>query len=229
VTPATTGGMNATVLDGRGHYPGRDVEPGSFDGVATVLRRVCVFCGASAGVRPEYRAAARQLADLLVSEGIGLVYGGASIGLMGELADAVMGGGGEVIGVIPRQLYDWEIGHTGVSELRTVDSMHERKATMFDLADGFIALPGGLGTLEELFEILTWLQLGFHVKPAGLVNALGYFGGLSAFLNHTVAEGFLLPAHRELLLVEEDPATLLAKMRAFRPPIVERPAPDLVR
>lgn len=189
----------------------------------TTLRRICVFCGSSAGARCEYRAAAHELAALLVAEGIGLVYGGASIGLMGVVADAVMSNGGEVIGVIPRQLSEWEIAHTGLTELRLVDSMHERKAMMFDLSDGFIALPGGLGTLEELFEILTWLQLGLHVKPAGLINTSGYFRALSKFLDQTVTEGFVLPQHRKLLLVEDDPSVLLAKMRAFRPPVVARP------
>jgi uncharacterized protein (TIGR00730 family) len=212
------------------HQQATVLRTASFHGSGpTTLRRICVFCGSSGGARPEYRALARQLAELLVCEGIGLVFGGASVGLMGEIADTVMNAGGEVIGVIPRQLRDWEIAHTGLTELRTVDSMHERKAMMFDLSNGFIALPGGLGTLEELFEILTWLQLGFHMKPAGLINTLGYYRALSSFLDHAVAEGFLLPHHRELLIVENDPASLLAKMRTFRPPVIGREGSDLVR
>ncbi len=141
---------------------------------------------------------------------------------MGEIANAVLAEGGEVIGVIPHQLAGWEVAHTGLSDLRIVSSMHERKAIMFELSDGFIALPGGLGTLEELFEILTWLQLGLHPKPAGLINVAGYYSGLRAFLDHAVVEGFLKEEHRELLLVEEEPALLLSKMRAFHPPIIER-------
>jgi uncharacterized protein (TIGR00730 family) len=188
----------------------------------TALRRICVFCGSSPGAHPQYRQAARELAGVLVAEGIGLVYGGGSIGLMGEIADAALAEGGEVIGVIPHQLVGWEVAHPGLSDLRVVGSMHERKAIMSELSDAFIALPGGLGTLEELFEILTWLQLGLHLKPAGLINVAGYYTGLRAFLDHAVAEGFLRQEHRELLIVEDEPAALLSRMRAFRPPVIER-------
>ncbi len=186
------------------------------------LLRVCVFCGSNTGARAEYRQAARAFADLLVAQGIDLVYGGSSLGLMGELADAVRLAGGNVTGVIPRQLLELEAAHPAIDDLRIVDSMHERKALMFDLADGFIAMPGGLGTLEELFEILTWLQLGLHAKPAGILDVADYFAPLVAFLDQAVREGFVQDKHRRLVLVDDRADHLLERMRAFEPPRIER-------
>ncbi|MDQ4130402.1 MAG: TIGR00730 family Rossman fold protein [Actinomycetota bacterium] len=186
------------------------------------MLRVCVFCGSNTGARAEYRQAARAFADLLVAQGIDLVYGGSSLGLMGELADAVRLAGGNVTGVIPRQLLELEAAHPAIDDLRIVDSMHERKALMFDLADGFIAMPGGLGTLEELFEILTWLQLGLHAKPAGILDVADYFAPLVAFLDQAVREGFVQDKHRRLVLVDDRADHLLERMRAFEPPRIER-------
>ena len=192
------------------------------------VRRICVFCGSSPGARPEFGAAAEQLGHALAGAGIGLVYGGASVGLMGRLADSALAAGGEVIGVIPRALVDQEVAHHGLADLRVVGSMHERKALMADLADGFIALPGGMGTLDELFEILTWAQLGLHHRPIGLLDVAGYFAPLLAFLDGAVAARFLAPPHRAMLLVERDPEALLAAFRAYQPPPpfkwVDRPA-----
>ena len=159
---------------------------------------------------------------VLADQGIGLVYGGGCIGLMGAVADAALEAGGEVIGVIPKHMTSREIAHFGLSELRVVDSMHERKAEMYDLADGFVALPGGLGTLEELFEITTWIQLGLHVKPTGLLDVAGFFGGLVGFLDHVTAEGFVKDVHRRLLVVDDDPGALLDRLRAFEPPPLPR-------
>ncbi|MDR3764852.1 MAG: TIGR00730 family Rossman fold protein [Acidobacteriota bacterium] len=179
--------------------------------------RYCVFCGSSAGSRPEYIVAARELGRLLVQRGIGLVYGGASVGLMGALADAVLETGGEAIGVMPQFLVDHEIAHRGLTELRVTRSMHERKALMASLSDGFIAMPGGIGTLEEIFEIWTWAQLGRHHKPCALLNTCGFYDGLGCFLDTQVEEKFLRPAHRTTLLCESAPSTLLAAMHNFRP------------
>ena len=162
------------------------------------------------------------MAETLVAEGVGLVYGGGATGLMGELADGVLAGGGEVIGVIPRRMTSREIAHQGVTELRVVASMHERKALMYDLSDGFVALPGGLGTLEELLEITTWSQLGLHVKPSGILDVAGFYDLLVGFLDHVTAEGFVEPEHRKLLMVEEQPEALLASLRAFEPPPLPR-------
>lgn len=184
---------------------------------AHVMKRICVYCGSSAGSNPAYLAAARELGATLLRHNIGLVYGGACVGLMGAVADTVLGGGGEVIGVMPQALVDKEVAHTGLSELHVVDSMHERKALMADLADGFIALPGGLGTLEELFEVLTWAQLGFHHKPCALLNVVGYYDGLRDFLQRASAEQFVRPEHRDLLLVEQEPEALLSAMLAYQP------------
>ena len=181
------------------------------------VERICVFCGASPGARPEYREATAALARVLVNEGIGVVYGGGGVGLMGALADAVITEGGEVIGVIPRALVDREIAHRDVIDMRVVGSMHERKALMAELADAFIALPGGLGTLEELFEVYTWAQLGLHQKPCALLNVEGYYDGIEEFLGHAVAERFVRKEHRELLLIERDPAALLQRIRDFNP------------
>jgi len=183
------------------------------------VQRICVFCGASPGARPAYREATTELARLLVADGIGVVYGGGGVGLMGALADAVRADGGEVIGVIPRALVEREIAHRDVSDLRVVGSMHERKALMADLSDAFVALPGGIGTLEELFEVYTWAQLGLHRKPCGLLNVDGYYDGIADFLTHAVTERFLRDEHRDLLMVEDDPATLLERIRGFEPDV----------
>ena len=180
------------------------------------IRRLCVFCGSSRGADPGYAEAARQLGQALAAAGIELVYGGAAVGLMGEVADAVLAAGGTVIGVMPASLSRRELAHTGLSELHIVGSMHERKAMMAELADGFIAMPGGIGTLEELFEIWTWAQLGHHAKPCSLLNVNGFYDGLISFLDSVVARGFVRPATREMLLVAETPAALLALIAAHR-------------
>lgn len=180
--------------------------------------RICVFCGSSMGRNGAYRAAAEALGAEMARRGIGLVYGGASVGLMGAIADAVLARGGEAIGVLPEALTDLEIAHDGLSELRIVASMHERKAQMADLSDAFIALPGGIGTLEEAFEVWTWSQLSIHAKPIGLLNAAGYFDRLEAFLDHMVAEEFVKPVHREIMLTEDDPAALIDALKAAEIP-----------
>ena len=186
------------------------------------MKRICVYCGSSDGRIPGYKDAAKALGQAMLDRGIGLVYGGAQIGIMGEIADTVIGGGGEVVGVMPRSLADREIYHTGLTRLKIVDSMHERKAMMADLSDGFIALPGGLGTIEEIFEVLTWAQLGFHRKPCALLNALGYYDRLSAFLNHSVTEGFVNTASRSMLITESAPEKLLDRFEAYQPPRVNK-------
>lgn len=185
------------------------------------LTRVCVFCGSSPGARPAYAEAARDLGAALAADGIELVYGGGNVGLMGIVADAVLEGGGHVIGVIPEHLTLREIDHPGVQDLRVVDTMHERKALMHDLSDGFITLPGGLGTMEELFEIWTWLQLGLHAKPIGLLQVAGYYDALLQFLDHGVEEGFIALRFRELVVAGSDPEDLLAELRRFDPPQTE--------
>jgi uncharacterized protein (TIGR00730 family) len=171
--------------------------------------RVAVFCGSRTGGRPVYAEQARRLGRVLAARQLGLVYGGGHIGLMGVLADAVLQAGGEAIGVIPQSLVDRELAHQGLSELRVVTTMHERKAVMAHLSDAFIAMPGGYGTADEFFEILTWAQLGLHAKPAGLFNVAGFFDPLRSWLDHTVSEGFVQPRHRQLLLEADDPARLL--------------------
>ncbi|MBI4516023.1 MAG: TIGR00730 family Rossman fold protein [Deltaproteobacteria bacterium] len=186
------------------------------------IRRLCVFCGSSPGARPAYAGAAVELSACLVRRGIELVYGGGNVGLMGILADAMLARGGHVIGVIPESLRALEVAHVGLPDLRVVESMHGRKALMADLADGFIALPGGLGTLEELFEVATWRQLGLHDKPLGLLNVGGYFDPLIALLDHAVSERFLRPEHRQLLLVAPEPAGLIEAFLAFKPPAPEK-------
>ena len=180
-----------------------------------VLRRVCVFCGSKHGVRPEYTEAARAMGAALAAGGIDLVYGGGKVGLMGVVADAVLDAGGQVIGVIPDHMSDREIAHYGVTDLRIVGSMHERKALMYELSDGFVALPGGLGTLEELFEITTWSQLGLHAKPTGLLDVAGFYTPLVGFLDQLVTEGFVAERHRRLLRVAAKPAALLEQLAAF--------------
>jgi uncharacterized protein (TIGR00730 family) len=186
------------------------------------MRRVCVFCGSSPGKNPAYLESARAMGRTLAARGIGLVYGGGSVGLMGALADAALADGAEVVGVIPRALQLRELAHGGLTSLHVVGSMHERKAKMAELAQGFVALPGGLGTLEELAEILTWAQLGLHARPIGLLDVAGYWSHVVAFLDRAVEEGFVPPEHRRLLAVAEDPATLLDRFEAWQPPRVER-------
>jgi uncharacterized protein (TIGR00730 family) len=179
-----------------------------------MLRRVCVYCGSSLGTKERYRDCAVRVGTLLAQRRIALVYGAGNLGLMGAVADAALKHGGEAIGVIPQILVDLELAHQGLNDLRIVDTMHERKATMAQLADAFIALPGGMGTLEELAEILTWAQLDIHHKPVGLLNEGGYYDHLLTFLDHAVAEGFLRQAHRDLLIVDDDPTSLLEALTA---------------
>ena len=176
------------------------------------MRYVGVFCGSSEGSRPEYVAAAQALGRTLAHRRVGLVYGGSSVGTMGRLADAVLESGGEVIGVIPKALIDRELAHQGLSDLRKVSTMHERKALMEQLSDGFVALPGGLGTLDEFFEILSWAQLGFHGKPCGLLNVCGYYDKLIDFLEHAVAQRFVKERNRQLIMVARHPDPLLQRM-----------------
>ncbi len=182
------------------------------------MRRVCVFCGSSLGRDPRYAEQARGLARELVSRGIGLVFGGGSVGLMGVLADEALAGGGAVTGVIPHGLAARELAHRGVADMRVVPTMHARKALMAELADGFVALPGGIGTLEELFEIVTWSQLGIHRKPVGVLNVAGYYDPLVALLDHAVAGGFVPARSRNLVIVDEEPSPLLDRMSAHEPP-----------
>ncbi len=186
------------------------------------MKRICVYCGSSPGVQAAYLEAAIELARLMVDQGVGLVYGGGSVGLMGGIADAVLEAGGEVTGVIPRALAEREVAHGGVTDLRVVESMHERKAMMAELSDGFIAMPGGFGTLEELLEVLTWSQLGLHQKPCAILNVANYFDSLMRFLDHSVAQEFVKPIHRNMVLVHEQPAQLLAMMETYQHPIVDK-------
>jgi len=181
------------------------------------LKSVCVFCGASPGARPVYHEAAERLGRSLAERGLTLVYGGGAVGLMGVVADAALAAGGEVIGIIPQSLERAEIGHKGLTRLEVVDGMHARKARMAELADAFIALPGGLGTLEELFEVWTWGQLGYHGKPLGLLEVDGFYARLTDFLDHLVAERFVREQHRAILQISESPAELLQRMEAWRP------------
>lgn len=186
------------------------------------MRRVCVFCGSSRGTRPVFATATRAFGEALVRRGLGLVYGGGAVGLMGVLADAVLAGGGEVIGVLPRPLATKEIAHPRLTELRVVESMHERKAVMAALADGFVALPGGLGTFEELLEMLTWTQLGVHAKPVGVLDVAAYWSGLRRLLTDAVAAGFVRPENADALLFDDDPARLLDRLAAWRAPAMPR-------
>ena len=187
------------------------------------MERICVFCGSRSGTNRAYEEGARRLGRALVEAGVTLVYGGGRVGLMGVLADTVLDSGGEAIGVIPKPLVRREVAHTGLSDLRVVGSMHERKALMSELSEGFVALPGGIGTLEEFFEVLSWAQLGVHGKPCGLLNVGGYYDPLLAFLDHVVARGFLSEEHRSLVLVEAEPKPLLEAFARYRgPEVVER-------
>jgi uncharacterized protein (TIGR00730 family) len=188
------------------------------------LKSVCVFCGSRRGGRPEYREAAEGLGAVLAERGLRLVYGGGSTGLMGVVANTVLAAGGQVLGIIPEALATKEVAHFGVSELRVVASMHERKAAMADESDAFIALPGGFGTFEELFEVVTWAQLGFHAKPIGVMNVDGFFDGLLALVDHAITEGFILAGQRGLLIEAPTPAALLDRLATHHP----TPAPRWV-
>lgn len=187
-----------------------------------VLRSLCVYCGSNPGNDPRFVEAAKTLGGLLAARGIRLVYGGARIGIMGAVADAALAAGGEVVGVIPHALTDKEVAHEGLTELHVVDSMHQRKAMMADLSDGFIALPGGIGTFEELFEIWTWGQLGIHAKPCGLLNVAGYYDLLVAFLDGSAEAGFIRPRHRSMLLTADSAEAMLSAMRDYQPPATRR-------
>lgn len=186
------------------------------------MKRICVFCGSSPGSGPEYLDSAKQLGYTLASKNIGLVYGGARVGIMRKIAESVVEKGGEVIGVIPKGLVEKEVAFTGLADLRVVGSMHERKALMADLSDGFIALPGGLGTIEEFFEMVTWAQLGIHSKPCGLLNVKQYFNRLLDFLDFTVTEKFVEMEHRSMILVDENPEKLLQKFESYHPPGIDK-------
>lgn len=187
-----------------------------------MIKSLCVFCGSSPGVDPVHAAGARALGAALGAAGIDLVYGGGKVGLMGIVADAAMAAGSRATGVIPKALADLEVAHHGLTRLHVVGSMHERKAMMADLSDGFIALSGGIGTFEELFEIWTWGQLGDHDKPVALLNVAGFYDRLIGFLDDVAAAGFLRDQHRAMLMVERDPAALVDRMRSYRPPAVEK-------
>ena len=186
------------------------------------MKRICVFCGSSPGARPEYVHAARRLGETLARQGLALVYGGAKVGTMGQVAHAALAAGGEVIGVIPRALVEMEVAYTDLPDLRVVDSMHERKALMVDLSDAFIALPGGLGTIDEFFEVLTWAQLGMHHKPCGLLNVCGYYDPLVDWFDHAVEQQFVQAAHRRMVLVADSAEALLDAFVAYRSPQVNK-------
>ena len=186
------------------------------------LNRLCVFCGSSAGIDPVHRQAATDFGRMLAADGIELVFGGGSVGLMGAIADAVLQAGGRVIGVIPRFLATRELLHEGVTEVRLTDNMHERKALMSELSDAFVALPGGLGTFEELFEVLTWAQLGLHGKPIGLLNSAGYFDPLVAMIDRAITDGFCREEHRRLFVVDDQPVRLMQRLREHQPPAVKK-------
>ena len=184
------------------------------------MKRICVYCGSRPGSQPDYTKAAETLARALVKRNIEVVYGGASVGTMGVLANTVLAEGGQVIGIIPQSIVDMEVVHRGLTDLRVVASMHERKALMAELADGFIALPGGLGTLDEVVEILSWGQLGLHQKPCGLLNIRGYYRSLIDFLDHAVAERFITDVHRAMILVAEEPERLLEHFERYKAPAI---------
>ena len=186
------------------------------------FRRIAVYCGSNLGRRPEYSAAATDLGAFLADAGIGVVFGGGRVGLMGALANGALARGGEVIGVIPEKLRDLELAHTGVTELHVVDGMHPRKTKMADLSDAFIAMPGGFGTLEELFEVTTWAQLNYHLKPVGLLNVEGYYDKLLAFIEHGADEGFIRPIHRDLIVSATTASELLERLAAAEVPDIGR-------
>ncbi|KMN30787.1 MULTISPECIES: TIGR00730 family Rossman fold protein [unclassified Chromobacterium] len=181
------------------------------------MKAICLFCGSNKGAKPEYEAAAREFGRTLAEQGITLVYGAGKVGLMGVAADAALAAGGKVIGVIPEFLKAKEVAHTGLTEIHVTETMHQRKALMAELSDGFVALPGGFGTFDELFEILTWGQLSLHGKPVGLLDAAGYYQPLHRMMEHAVAEGFARPGNMDLFRISEDLPTLLAQMRAYQP------------
>ena len=183
---------------------------------------VCVFCGSSMGRRAEYQQVATALGKAIAKKGYGLVYGGASVGLMGAVADGALKAGGEVIGILPKSLAGLEIAHSGLTELKIVSSMHERKALMAELSNAFIAMPGGIGTLEEAFEIWTWTQLGLHRKPLALLNTNGFYNKLAVFLDHIVAEQFVKPDHRDMLIMESDPHALINQLVHYDPPYIKK-------
>ncbi len=186
------------------------------------MKRICVFCGSSAGLRPEYSRAAEELGKELVRNDIALVYGGGRVGLMGKIAQTVLECGGEVTGVIPKALAEREVAYTELTDLRIVSSMHERKALMTELSEGFIALPGGLGTIEELFEVLTWGQLSIHLKPCGLLNIEGYFNKLIEFVDHSVREKFIAKEHRNMILIDNSAAGILRQFNEYEPPRIDK-------
>jgi uncharacterized protein (TIGR00730 family) len=187
-----------------------------------MMKAVCVFCGSNPGNHPDYATAAKALGEAIARRGATLVYGGAEVGLMGITADAALGAGGEVIGIIPQALMDKEIGHKGLTRLEAVGSMHERKARMAELSDGFVNLPGGTGTLEEMFEVWTWGQLGFHKKPIGVLNVRGFYNPLMTFLDHQRDEGFVKPGLRDTLLSANEPDALLDAMESYQAPVVQK-------
>jgi uncharacterized protein (TIGR00730 family) len=186
------------------------------------VKSVCVFCGSHPGDDPAYEAAARALGRTLAEAGIKLVYGGGHVGLMGSVADAALAAGGQVTGVMPKALVEREVAHTGLTRLHVVGSMHERKAKMSELSEGFVALPGGTGTLEEFFEVLTWAQLGEHGKPCGLLNVAGYYDPLLAVFDHMMNRGFLAEKHRAMVLVESDPTVMLERFEEYEPPKIHK-------
>ncbi|MEO6258982.1 MAG: TIGR00730 family Rossman fold protein [Thermoanaerobaculia bacterium] len=186
------------------------------------MKSLCVFCGSNEGTDPAAAGAAREMGQLLAQTGVTLVFGGGRVGLMGVLADSVLGAGGRAVGVIPRGLWDREVGHRGLTEMHVVESMHERKALMASLSDAFVALPGGLGTLEEIFEVWTWGQLGIHRKPIGFLDVSGYYAPLMTFLDRAVVAGFIRPEHRASALVDADPQRLLERLSTHQPPDVRK-------
>lgn len=204
-------------------YYGNSLES-NIDGKGNPMKRICVFCGSSPGAGLDYVQVARSLGHALAEQNISLVYGGASVGLMGQLANACLEAGGEVIGVIPRKLVEMELAHKQLAQLYVVETMHERKSLMAELADGFIALPGGLGTIEEIFEVLTWSQLGIHQKPCGLINTSQYFNDLIKFLDRGVEQMFIETAHREMILIDESPDNLLNKFATYQAPQTNKAA-----
>ena len=187
-----------------------------------MIRSLCVFCGSNSGNDPIYANVARDFGGLLAKSDIALVYGGGHVGLMGIVADAVLAGGGKAIGVIPRMLWEREVGHRNLTEIHIVETMHERKAMMASLSDAFVALPGGLGTLEEIFEVWTWAQLGIHRKPLGFLDVLGFYAPLLSSLDRAVDAGFIRAQYRSMAIVDVDPASLLRRLSEYSPPVVEK-------
>ncbi|WP_395068382.1 TIGR00730 family Rossman fold protein [Paraburkholderia silvatlantica] len=186
------------------------------------MKAVCVYCGSSPGANPVYTEAAQAFGRALVASNLALVYGGGKVGLMGVIADTVMAGGGRAIGVIPELLVDKEVGHAGLTELHVVPDMHHRKKMMADLSDAFVAMPGGAGTLEELFEVYTWAQLGYHHKPVGVLNISGFYDPLMALLDHTVREGFMRQTYLDMLQTDGDPVALIAKLKRYHAPAKDK-------